>query len=429
MLKQLAIIAGCAACGFGLGRWLSAPVNRTPAAPASTVAGAAPAGAETATLPPPARAAQVPFTELYQTLRASSRGDQAAYLRSVQELPSGPTRRAALIAFFQCMASISPPAAAELVRQVVGKDDIQRAARAVLAATPASDTPLLVKMLLNLPGDVDPAWQKQQLRGQMFFWAALDPQAAAQFADENEGTYPGLAAGGIIGQLAARDAEAAEQWLAKHPALREDVEVMRDYVTGLYLRDPAEARRYLIAHGAEPAVQAALHGITRRTFFTSGEEAAEFIKQLPTADARRAALDGILDINVDLFATEEANSSALHAGITEWVTKFPEDEWPRSTSAFLQRWQELDPHGSLASIAQLPPTTRSAVASHLVGYLPGDRLKQIMAAAPADLRSEILAGYARQLPPSPEARRAIINGLQLSPEDAAQLAASPSLRQ
>lgn len=423
MLTQLAIITGCAVCGFGLGRWLSAPVSAGPAAPAAIVFSTAPAGAETAALPAPAHAAQVPFTELYRTLRASSRGDQAAYLRSVQDLPSGPTRRAALIAFFQCMASISPQAAADLVRQVAGKDDIQRAARAVLAATPASETPLLVKMLLDLPADIDSAWQKQQLRGQMGFWATLDPQAAAQFAERNEGNYPGLAAGGILGQLAARDAEAAEQWLAKHPALREDMDVMRDYVTGLYLREPADARRYLIAHAAEPTLQAALQGITRRTFFTSGQEAAEFIKQLPTADARRVALDGILDINIDLFVSEEANSSALRAGITEWVTKFPEEEWPRSTSAFLQQWQALDPHGSVASIAQLPPTTRSAVARHLVGHLPAHRLKQIMAAAPADFRSEILAGYAGQLPRSPEARQAMISDLELSPEDAAQLAA------
>jgi hypothetical protein len=293
----------------------------------------------------------------------------------------------------------------------------------VLAATPAAETPLLVKMLLDLPADADPAWQKEQLRGQMVFWATLDPQAAAQFADENEANYPGLAAGGIIGQLAARDAEAAEQWLAKHPALREDMEVMRDYVTGVYLRDPAEARRYLIAHADEPAVQAALQGIARRTFLTSGDEAADFIKQLPTADARRIALDGILDINIDLFATEEANSSAFHAGITEWMTKFPEDEWPRSTSAFLQRWQELDPPGSVAAMAQLPPTTRAAVVGHLAGNLPGERLKQVLAAAPAGFGSEILAAYARQLPRSPETRRAMINHLQLSPEDAAQLAA------
>ena len=423
MLKQLAIIAGCAVAGFGLGRWLSAPGGGDAAAPLPKVASAASAKPGMPTLPPPARAAQVPFSELYEMLRASTPGDQAAYLRSLQELPSGPTRRSALIAFFQCMASISPRAAADLVQQVTGKDDIQRAARAVLAATPAAETPLLVKMLIDLPADVDPEWRAQQLRGQMFFWASLDPVAAAQFADEHEETYPGLAAGGIVGQLAARDAEAADRWLAEHPALREDMDVMRDYVTGVYLRDPAEARRYLIEHGAEPAVQAALQGITRRTFFTSADDAAEFIKQLPTADARRVALDGILDINVDLFANEEANSSALHAGITEWFTKFPEDEWPRSTSAFLQRWQALDPHGSVAWIARLPPTTRSAVAGQLVGHLPGDRLKQILSAAAPDFRSDILAGYARRLPPSPEARRMMIEHLGLSPEDAAQLAA------
>ncbi len=423
MLKHLAIISCCALCGFSLGRWFSAPAGAGVAPPDITTPAAEARVAETVTLPQPARAGRVPFTDLYRSLGSASPEDHAAYLRSLQELPSGSDRRAALIAFFQCMASISPRAAADLVRQV-GKDDMQRAAIAVLAATPASETPVLVKMLLDLPADVDSTWRSQQLRGQMFFWAALDPWAAAQFADRHEDTYPGLAAGGIIGALAAADPEAAIRWLEEHPAFREDQDVMGDYVTGRYQRDPAEARRYLTEHATEEAMQAGLRDVTRRTFLASADDAAEFIKQLPTRDARQSALEGILQINAGLFVTDETSHSSLYAGLAEWVAKFPQDEWPRNTSEFLGRWQALDPNGSVSWVAQLPPATRSAVAVDLVESLPGARFKEILDASTGDFRNEILAAYARRLPPRPEDRQAFIEHLALPPEDAAQLAAT-----
>ena len=129
------------------------------------------------------------------------------------------------------MASLSPQAAADLVRQVA-KGDIKRAAEAVLAATPASSTPVLVQMLLDLPADVDPAWREQMLRGQMFFWAALDPTAAAEFADQYQSTYPDLGGDGIIQCLAVADPAAAARWLEEHPDLSKKPAVMSDYLQG-----------------------------------------------------------------------------------------------------------------------------------------------------------------------------------------------------
>ena len=240
-------------------------------------------------LPPPERAGRVPFLDFYRSLRSSSSEEHVAYLHSLQALPDGPDRRAALTAFFQCMASISPQEAADLVRQV-GKDDIERAFVAVLAATAAPYTPGLVKMLLDLPADIDPKWREQKLNGQMFFWAALDPTAAAQFADQYQSIYPDLAAYGIVQCLAAADPAAAERWLKEHPDLRKEPEVMSNYLKGLYQNDPADARRYLAEHATEEAVQPSLKGVARLTFLSSADDAAEFISHLPTKDARQARL-------------------------------------------------------------------------------------------------------------------------------------------
>jgi hypothetical protein len=421
MFKRLVIISCCALGGFAFGRWLSPPAAARTAerglADSQIAAPAVPVE-----LPPPERAGRVPFVDVYRSLRSSNTEEHITYLHSLQELPDGSDRRAALTAFFQCMASINPQEAADLVRQV-GKDDIKRAALAVLAATSAPYTPGLVKMLLDLPADIDPKWREEKLKGQMFYWAALDPTAAAQFADQYQSIYPDLAANGIIQCLAAADPAAAERWLKEHPDLRKRPEVMSDYLKGLYQGDPANARRYLIEHATEEAVQPSLKGVARLTFLSSADDAAEFISHLPTKDARRSALGGILDTNTELFVSSETSRTALCAGLAEWVTKFSQDDWPTTMSRFLGQWRELDPDGSVSWMAKLPPSIRSAIAVEFVQSLRRDELKQVLASTAGDFHHDVLSAVVKNLSSAPaEQRKAIIEALELPPEDAAQLA-------
>jgi hypothetical protein len=422
MFKRLVIIGCCALGGFAFGRWLSPPADAHAAEQRVTDSEVA-APVE---LPPPERVGRLPFVDVYRSLRSSSTQERAAYLQSLQELPNGPDRRAALTTFFQCLASINPQEAADLVRQVrpVGKDDIERAALAVMGATSAPYTPGLVKMLLDLPPVIDPKWREQKLNGQMYFWAALDPTSAAQFADQYQSTYPELVANGIIQCLAAADPAAAERWLKEHPDLRNQPEVMSDYLKGLYQNDPANARRYLAEHATEEVMQASLKGITRLTFLSSADDAVEFISHLPTKDARQAALSGILDINTEVFANSETSRTALCAGVAEWVTKFSPDDWPSAMSYFLFQWRELDPDGSVSWIAQLPSPTRSAIAGELVRHLPADRLKEVLATTAGDFHHDVLDAFAGSLSQaSHDERKAVIEALELPPDDAAQLAA------
>jgi hypothetical protein len=422
MFKRLVIISCCALGGFAFGRWLSpsagarAPERRS--ADSQVLAPAAPVE-----LPPPQRAGRVPFLDLYRSLRSSSTAEHITYLHSLQELPDGPDRRAALTAFFQCAASINPQEATDLVRQV-GKDDIQQAVLAVLAATATPHTPGLVKMLLDLPAEVDPKWREGMLNSQMFFWAALDPTSAAQFADQYQSVYPDLAAHGIVQCLAAADPAAAERWLREHPDLRKQPEVMSDYLKGLYQGDPANAWRYLAEHATEEEVLPGVKGVARLTFFNSADDALELISHLPTKDARQAALDGILDINTEIFVTSETSETALCAGLAEWVTKFAPDDWPASMSQFLSEWRELDPDGSVSWMAKLPSPTRSAIAVEFVRHLPADQLKQVLASAAGDFHHDVLTAFAETISQAPDdERKAIIEALELPPGDAAQLAA------
>jgi hypothetical protein len=421
MFKRLVIISCCALGGFAFGRWLSPPPVTHPAEQRSADSQVA-APAPPLELPPPARAGRVPFLEVYRSLRSSSAEERVTYLHSLQKLPDGPDRRAALTAFFQCMASISPQKAADLVQQV-GKNDIPRAALAVLGATPASSTSILVKMLVDLPADIDPKWREQKLNGQMFYWAAFDPIAAAQFADQYQSIYPDLAASGLLQCLAVADPAAAERWLNEHPDLRKRPDVMADYIHGLYQTDPANARRYVTEHATDDAAELSLIGVARFTFLSSADDAVEFVSHLPTKDARQAALGAILGTNSELFVNSETSHTALCAGVAEWVTKFPPDDWPTNLSQFLGQWRELDPEGPVSWMAKLPSPTRSAVAVKFVRSLGADELKQFLANTAGDFHRDVLAAVAQNLSQAPaDQRKAFIEELGLPPEDAAQLA-------
>lgn len=417
-LKRLLILISCAVAGFAMGRWLSAPPRAPVPGPQIAESRTVPASPPKA-FPAAERAGRVPFADLYGALRTARTEEHRAYLRSILQLPEGPDRRAALTAFFQCLASISAQKAADLVPQT-GDDDIQRAVLAILGATPASQTAILVKMLLDLPPETD-SWRAGKIRGQMFYWAAFDPTAAAQFADQYESTYPGLTASGIIQCIAATDPAAAERWLNQHPDLRKQSTVMSDYIQGLYQNDPAAARQFVTQNANDPAIQPAVKDLARLTFLHSADDALEFITHLPAKEARRAALDGVVDTNIDLFVTAENNRTALRAGLAEWVMKFPEDEWPDFMPRFLEKWRTLDPDGSFNWMANLPSPTRSAIAREVVRDLPPPEVKQLLARTTGDLHRDVVAAVSQRLSKFPEDRQAFIEELGLSPEDAAQL--------
>lgn len=421
-LTRLVIIICCALGGVAFGRWLSPQsVARLAEQRPAIIPSSLPA--DPAELPAPARAGRVPFLEVYRSLRSSSAEERVTYLRSLQKLPDGPDRRAALTSFFQCMASISPQKAADLVQQL-DKDDIPRAVLAVLAATPAPSTPILVKMLLDLPSEIDPKWREEKLNGQMFFWAAFDPTAAAQFADQYQSIYPDLATSRLLQCLAAADPAAAERWLKEHPDLRK--RVMFDYLHGLFQNDPANARRYVTEHATDETVAAGLGGVARYTFLHSEDDAVQFVTHLPTKEARQAALGAILGTNIDLFVNSETSLSTLRTRLADWVTQFSPDDWPPNLAAFLDNWRELDPEAPVSWMAKLPSSARSSLAAEFVAYLRQDQLKPLLATAAGDFHRDILTAIAQQLSPFPdEKRKALIEALGLSPEDVAQLATMP----
>jgi hypothetical protein len=180
----------------------------------------------------------------------------------------------------------------------------------------------------------------------------------------------------------------------------------------------------LIEHATDEAVQPILKTIARRIFLSSAGDAVEFVTRLPTKDARQAALGAILDTNTELFTNAETNQSALFAGMAEWVTKFPPDDWPAFLSPFLGQWHQLDPDGSVNWMAKLPAPTRSAVSLQLVEHLEFDEVKKVLTAAAGDFHHDVLTAVAEALSRVPaDRRKEIIERLELPPEDAAQLAA------
>ena len=73
-------------------------------------------------------------------------------------------------------------------------------------------------------------------------------------------------------------------------------------------------------------------------------------------------------------------------------------------------------------MAKLPSPTRAAIAGEFVRNLPDDQLKQVLATTAGDFHHDVLTAFAESSQ-APDERKAVIEALELSPEDAAQLAA------
>ena len=72
-------------------------------------------------------------------------------------------------------------------------------------------------------------------------------------------------------------------------------------------------------------------------------------------------------------------------------------------------------------MARLPSPTRPAIARQFVEQLSQDQLKQVLATTSGDFHHDVLSAFAKNLTQDPEERKAVIEALQLSPEDVAQL--------
>src|SRR5678816_4150276 len=64
----------------------------------------------------------LPFDEVYRIIRSASAETLGSYCTELQQLPRGPTRDAALTAFFKTLVQANPPRAKELIVQLK-KDD------------------------------------------------------------------------------------------------------------------------------------------------------------------------------------------------------------------------------------------------------------------------------------------------------------------
>ena len=374
----------------------------------------------------PREAPQLPFTSLYAALEAAPREQRRAWLGELRTITNTRERRAGISSFFKCYAMVDTAEAISAVQELESDDDQVRAVEAVLKGAPTPSTPALVQMLMDLPGPVGERCREEQLAGQIGFWSAFDPVAAAHFVEAHPGAVTSISGTELLSNWAALDPHAAAAWLEGNPEVASEPGALSDFILGFLENDPAAARDYVITNASDERFQRVLDAVTILTFFTSSEEAAGFVRSLPTPELRRDALSGLARVDPQLFAGSAAERPGQFKQLTEWLLQFQPAERDGSVGTALLTWQKRDPAAAFQWIGELAPGTKQSVIQEYAAQLGPEDVRFTLACPDAELRESVLRAFLHRWGNTIEERQTFVDILGVGPEEREHLAAIAS---
>jgi hypothetical protein len=279
-------------------------------------------------------------------------------------------------------------------------------------------TATIVKMLMSLPGAVGERCRERYIPGQVSFWSALDPVAAAQFLDDHPSQLREIGKTALLSNWAAIDPAAAEAWLGQHPDLAASADVLQDFVWGVYQNNRDTALQYVNSNAGDERFDQILAAVATRTFFSSPDTAETFISSLPNSEARGRAIRGIANLNMELLATAEREGPREFNTVADWILKFPAEDRTGSLSNLFASWRSEDPRPALEWMSKVTPEKQQQVIEEYAETLDSESLQRTFAAADVQLRSRILTALIAKRAATSAERDELVNQLGLAPEDA-----------
>lgn len=158
----------------------------------------------------------VAFSDLYRSLRSSPPARRSDLVRNLRRIDDPRKRGAAISSLFKCFAMLDTDEAISFLSELESDKDKIKAVDALIKGAPSPATAALVKMLMSLPGPVGEGCRQMYLPGQISFWSAFDPVAAAQFIDDHPTQLEDISRTTLVSNWAALDPAAAEAWLHRH---------------------------------------------------------------------------------------------------------------------------------------------------------------------------------------------------------------------
>lgn len=334
-------------------------------------------------LPPPVPEqvpdiAALPFVETYQILKSASPDRVRSYSDQLHRLPLGPSRNAALSAFFKTLIQANPALTKELILELKKADRWLPMSSIREAATPRGMEAVADVLMSFDRGEISGC--SYDLLGETLDeWGKNDPLALKQFLETHRDQDVDRYFHNLVLNWAVYDPEAAREWMAKEiekrPLLptrlteeggeeifdsewRSAVEGMSvAWIQGFLTHDPDRAMEYVVKNADSPVVKQALFWLAGDLYLISPERARDLIVQLPE-NHQSPSLRSVGDKANGLVKSEASDNATSPRSVAEWLLNFPPQTYGEGMRSVLRSWEMSNPQELFAWMADLPAPTR-----------------------------------------------------------------------
>ncbi|PYJ07060.1 MAG: hypothetical protein DMF06_16745 [Verrucomicrobia bacterium] len=382
------------------------------------------------------------FVETYRILKSASPDLVRSYCNKLEQLPLGPSRTAALSAFFRTLIQVNPVLTKDIILGLK-KDDRWLPTSAIRETANPRGMETVAEVMLSFDRIEISSCSYDLLRDILDEWGKNDPLALKQFLETHRDQDVERYFDKLVVNWAAYDPEGAREWMAKEierrPLLptrpdeyggeeifdsewRSAVESMSSaWVQGFLAHDPDQATQYVVEHADNPAVKYALNWLAGDLFLASPDRARDLINRLPEEQQSKS-----LGSQANgLVRSDDSDNATSPRYVAEWMLNFPPETYREDIGWVLRVWEMSDPQELFAWMADLPAPTRD----QMINQFPGvssettqEDFDTVMQVPDPALRTQLLERLARDATYAERQLRRVLEKSTLPAEEKARLA-------
>ncbi len=317
-----------------------APTSRRGASELST-----PAGRQNSTLPSLTKAeedrlllgdiAKLPSRELYAILAKRKAAEIARLAEQLGTLPRSSASDAKIFLFYKAWATSDAKSALASAIALRNPHFREEAIAGILRGADASAAGSLATSINQLPANLLSPDEKQNLvSSAVSRWSQAEPVAAAHFLDAIGATGLNFtsAFNSTANAWALQDPAAALAWAQQHPDGFGNL-AMQGAINGWWQNDPKAAEAYVASQPDPSGRQEMAMSFADMLFRSDPAHARQWVSQLQSADARKAANSAIAQ------SWAQDNPEAA----TRWAANLPADERGNAVGGAARFWAKEDP--------------------------------------------------------------------------------------
>ncbi len=386
--------------------------------------------------------ARLPFVETYRILKSASPDMVRSYCNQLEQLPLGPSRTAALSAFFKTLIQANPGLTKNLILSLK-KEDRWLPTFAIREAATPRGMETVADVLLSFDRGEISGCSYDLLRESLDEWGKNDPLALKQFLETHRDQDVDRYFEKLVLNWAAYDPEAAREWMTKeiekHSLLttrptEEGGEEAYDsdwsvesmsvaWVLGFMAHDPDRAIQYVIENAESPAVDRSLYWLAGDLYAISPERARDLISRLPEKQQLQS-MRSVGDKANTLVKSDDSDNVTSPRYVAEWMLKFPPQTYGEGIGGVLRSWEMSDPEELFAWMADLPAPMRDQMVSQFPSVSSEhtqEDFDTVMQVPDPALRTQLLDHLARDAKYAESQLRRVLEQSELPAEEKARL--------